>query len=473
MKTITHFACCLMTAITIVSACTPDDDTDYSDSSDSKKTESSLFATFDNEEYFVDAEGGKLTMTFKSNLGEDDELRVAYQKLDWVSFDSPSETRAKTWKGEISIYVEPNTTKERRQAMFALVKMKGDDTWEELDTATVTQYGIASGYESTDYSHDGEVAQLQTHSVGHGIPVVLMGDGFTDIDIADSTYWTVMATAADNIFSEEPAMSMRHYFDIYIVNAVSENDAVGEDYKTAFSSVPELSSSYIEADADKITTYAEKVNRKDSLNMLVVVVLNSNVQNGVTYLYSLRNKPSQYAVALCPITGGLESEDFREVLVHEAIGHGLAKLADEYGYEENGEADEAARREIKELQEYNWLLNVDTTANVAKVKWWAFVDNDKFANEDISAYEGGDTYVKGLWRPTINSMMNQNDCPFNAPSRKAIYDRIRYLGENARTSTMDEFTLFDMAHKPQQWSYTTRASHTAKRRLARPRIIRK
>lgn len=471
MNTKWGFICCIVTAITILSACTPDDDTDYSGESGEKKTEKSVFATFDKDEYIIDAKGGKLTMTFKSNMGEDDKLSVAYEQLDWVSFDTQDKTRAKTWNGEIRIIVEPNTSKERRRAMFELVKVKGDDTWEELDTTVVIQRGVSSGYTSTDYTHDGEVTQLQKHTIGHGIPVVLMGDGFADNAIADSTYWTVMNKAADNIFSEEPAMSMREYFDIYIVNAVSENDAIGEDYNTAFSSVPDMTSSYIEADADKISTYAEKVNRADSLNMLVVVVLNSNVQNGVTYLYSHRNMPSQFAVALCPIPNGLDSEEFREVLVHEAIGHGLAKLADEYGYEKNGEADEKTRKEIKQMHEHNWLLNVDTTSNVAKVKWWAFADNDNFASENISTYEGGYTYIRGLWKPTVNSMMNQNDCPFNAPSRKAIYDRIRYLGENAKTSTMDEFTLFDAVHKPQQWSYKTRASHTTKRRLARPRMI--
>lgn len=31
----------------------------------------------------------------------------------------------------------------------------------------------------------------------------------------------------------------------------------------------------------------------------------------------------------------LQSESFRQVLVHEAVGHGFAKLEDEYAYQEN------------------------------------------------------------------------------------------------------------------------------------------
>jgi hypothetical protein len=205
--------------------------------------------------------------------------------------------------------------------------------------------------------------------------------------------------------------------------------------------------------------------------MLVVVIVNANVNTGVTYLFNRRGQPSQYAIAFCPLQDGLESELFREVLVHEAIGHGLAKLADEYAYEDRGIADDDVKKTIATAHERRWMMNVDTTDDLSKIVWWPFVGDERYAEEQIGAYEGGYTYSAGIWRPTQRSMMNQNDSPFNAPSRKAIYDRIRYLGENAATSTAEEFATFDAQHKPEQWEYTRSADSRQKRIPTPPRII--
>lgn len=433
--------------------------------------QSGKYAMFNQKEYRIGAEGGQVSMTFKSNIEDTENLVIGYQNLDWASFADGEKTR-RDWAGTVTaINVEPNTKKGSRWAMFALALMTGSDSWVELDTATIVQAGTMPGYESTDYSLDGKVTLLQTHLVGHGIPVVLMGDGFTDRDIADSTYHGVMVHTMEQLFTEEPVRSMRDYFDVYTVNAVSRHDAVGEDYETAFSCIPDYNSTHIDANDDKVTAYAEKVNRADSLNMLVVVVVNAHVHNGVTYLYSLRDRAAQYAIAFCPLQDGLEGELFREVLTHEAIGHGLAKLADEYGYDKNGKAGNDEVKAVKQAHDYGWMKNIDTTGDSAKVAWWKFIGDERFATERIGTYEGGYTYTEGIWRPTANSMMNTNESPFNAPSRKLIYDKIRYLGENAKESTLEEFAVFDATHQPEQWDYTTRASHTTKRRLAPPKMI--
>lgn len=44
----------------------------------------------------------------------------------------------------------------------------------------------------------------------------------------------------------------------------------------------------------------------------------------------------EFAIAYCPVIEGLESGLFRQVLVHEAVGHGFGKLEDEYVYMERG-----------------------------------------------------------------------------------------------------------------------------------------
>ena len=80
------------------------------------------------------------------------------------------------------------------------------------------------------------------------------------------------------------------------------------------------------------------------------------------------------------------------------------------------------------------------------------------------------TFVKGIYRPTQESMMRHNDSPFNAPSRKAIYDRVLLLGEDKEISTLDEFAAFDEQHRPTRWNYAITRAPWQQRYLASPII---
>ena len=57
-------------------------------------------------------------------------------------------------------------------------------------------------------------------------------------------------------------------------------------------------------------------------------------------------------------------------------------------------------------------------------------------------------------------MMRSNESPFNAPSRKIIYDKVMSLGEGRSASTIDEFVAFDEEHKPERWDYSTGTTRT-------------
>jgi beta-glucosidase-like glycosyl hydrolase len=66
----------------------------------------------------------------------------------------------------------------------------------------------------------------------------------------------------------------------------------------------------------------------------------------------------------------------------------------------------------------------------------------------LGVFEGACTYIKGAYRPSEESMMNSNTEGFNAPSRKAIYDKImeRSLGKQM---SYEEFAVFDLQNKSQ------------------------
>ena len=62
---------------------------------------------------------------------------------------------------------------------------------------------------------------------------MLIGDGFIDTEINDGTYDAVMDKAFENLFTEEPIKSLRDYFNVYAVTAVSKHNIFGTGYETA------------------------------------------------------------------------------------------------------------------------------------------------------------------------------------------------------------------------------------------------
>ena len=435
--------------------------------------QSGKYAIFDQKNYTVPASGGKLRLTFKTNLEDADNMQMRYTLQEWVNWSKDDNFSRAEWSGKTEeLTVAPNTTSSSRTAAYMLTMSTDDGQWMGLDTAYVTQYGVTSGYESTDYTANGMVTVLQRATVGKGISLVLMGDGFADKHISDGTYQQVMERAMENIFSEEPVSSLRDYFNVYAVTAVSKNDAVGDDYSTVFSTVPSNINSEIEFDDAKVEEYTRRVDGLDIESTVSVVILNNNQHNGVTSLLFSRDtgRPRQWAISLCTMMDGIYDEEFRQVLVHEVIGHGLAKLSDEYSYDDKGAATDKAIKELKAYHRYGWMMNVDVTDDVSTVLWNKFIGDDRFASENIGVYEGGYTFVKGVFRPTEESMMHHNNSPFNAPSRKAIYDRIMALGEDKETSTLDAFAAFDELHKPTRWNYATTRAPWQHRNLAPPVI---
>ena len=156
----------------------------------------------------------------------------------------------------------------------------------------------------------------------------------------------------------------------------------------------------------------------------------------------------------------LDSEHFRQVLVHEAIGHGLGKLEDEYVYSDKGSISTLEIQRIRTMQANGWLQNVDFTASKDTVLWASFLTDSRYQNEHLGVYEGACTYPKGAYRPSEDSMMNSNTCAFNAPSRKSLYEKVMKIGMDTEQVLYEDFVTFDKAHLPEMLpvaSYTRAA----------------
>lgn len=134
-------------------------------------------------------------------------------------------------------------------------------------------------YTSTDFSKDGEVVILQTHTKGKGIKLVLIGDLFLDTDMDfDGVYEMRMKEAMEIFFSIEPTKSLQELFDVICIKAVSKNNYIGGE--TALSTNTTKNGIWtFEFDSDNVRKYVQKAIGMSSLNdVLTIMVINSYVE---------------------------------------------------------------------------------------------------------------------------------------------------------------------------------------------------
>ncbi len=296
-------------------------------------------------------------------------------------------------------------------------------------------------YSSTDYSEDGKVVTLQTASVGKGINIVFMGDAYTDRDMKVD-YGSLMWQAMEEFFSIEPYKTFRDRFNVYYVKVVSKNGKTGSGYTTALGTdASGTTISVSDASDAKSLEYASKVpGIKDNKNLLVCVLVNSSGVRGITSM----KENLQSGIAYCA-SGSNVRDAFGVLIRHEAGGHGFAFLADEYSTDTGSPAPALVNEYNRLYDAYGWYSNIDFTSDPKKVKWSAFLSDDRYKDE-VGIYEGaGGPYSTGIYRPSNDSMMNHNVEYYNAPSRWAIYKRIMEL--SGETSSFNKFLEYDAINR--------------------------
>lgn len=291
-------------------------------------------------------------------------------------------------------------------------------------------------HQSTDFSKDGEVITLQKASKGNGINIVFMGDGYTDKDMGTGQkYETTMKQAMEEFFAIEPYTSFRDWFNVYAVKAVSKDGSVGKDKNTVFSTFFDNEGTH--GDIEKCFEYAQKVpgiNSKD--NLVVITMINARDGSATTY------SQFGYNASVAFLTSYYNTTDvYGPILRHEAGGHAFAHLADEYAEINSSPSSDYITQRQKQYKEKGWWANVDYTSDKSSVKWAKFLKDSRY-DGTIGIYEGGDTYAKGVYRPTEDSMMNNDQEYFNAPSREAIYKRIMEL--SGEKYSFEEFVNYDL-----------------------------
>lgn len=339
---------------------------------------------------------------------------------DWVHDFSVTEEDGRHYK--VGFNVEQNKSGDQRQG---IIELKNEDGL-ECQIELTQRYS----YHSDDYSRDGNVVNLQTHTAGNGIDLVFFGDGYTDKDIQSGILNDDIKRGVEAFFSVEPYASFRNLFNVKYVELVSASNSFSEDSQTALSTYFG-GGTLVGGDDETVIKYCRQVTGKTELqDVTAIVIVNARRYAGTCWMY--HDFSTDYALGFSVSYFGLGITDsgmtsMEATLRHEACGHGFGKLADEYAYFSNGRIPESEIAGMKNLQDVGWFPNVDFTSDPFSIRWTKFIQDDRYSIEKINVYEGAGTYWYGIYRPTQNSIMRENSGKFNAPSREAIYYKIHKL----------------------------------------------
>lgn len=327
-----------------------------------------------------------------------------------------------------------------------------------------------------------------THEAGKGFPIVIMADGYTATDISNGTYAKAVNKAVEALFSKEPMASLKPYIDIYSVEAASRKSGVSAKksdtaFRTYFPDIAE--STQINGDSMTVMQCADKALQKlagmtttDSYRHLrnkgmVIVLLNSSTYAGVTYFFNANmvqaeGRPLGTAISYIPVNAtlnvagkyGYKGDAFPMLIQHEAVGHGIGKLADEYYYTdilthpEYLAPTESEAKGFLNFFEGGYFRNVhyDPAAmgdhHVEEAEWiYPFTQDAHYAGEKLAWYTGAYVFMTKFYRPTFYSIMNATtdtrNSEFNVPSRATIYQNIMSVAVSDWKWNYDDFAAFD------------------------------
>ncbi|MBR5012975.1 MAG: hypothetical protein IKY16_00065 [Bacteroidales bacterium] len=372
-----------------------------------------------------------------------------------------------------------------------------------LNSITCTSWTEITAIDNIDGLENPEegVVILQEASIGSGTDIVIMGDGFSASTIhfgESGDYEDIMIQAYEDLFSVEPFKTLKPYFNVYYINAVSEDEHDAQPYTDAYgnqngaiqgTAVTKFNTQFTPGattitgdNATAISYAAQAIMAKGGIGgtecnestaitrankALIMVMVNVPCHAGTCTLAWDNNPSYDYGNAYSVAYTALGNNDHgrKWTTIHEAGGHGFGKLADEY---EGRTITSFSTTEWIKLQDWHncgVYRNIDQYWGPEEIGWstpLSDTNTDKInvywsnlfstgctyeTTEGLGVYRGGFTYTNLYCRPSENSTMRnqfaENGQYFNAISRWAIWYRVMKLtGCTSASQFKDSFAQF-------------------------------
>lgn len=372
-----------------------------------------------------------------------------------------------------------------------------------LNSITCTNWTEITSIDNIDGLENPEegVVILQEASIGSGTDIVIMGDGFSASTIhfgESGDYDDIMIQAYEDFFSVEPFKTLKPYFNVYYINAVSENEHDAQPYTDAYgnqngaiqgTAVTKFNTQFtpgattITGDNDKAISYAAQAIMAKGGNggtecdentaitrankALIMVMVNVPCHAGTCTLAWDDDPSYDYGNAYSVAYTALGNTDHgrKWTTIHEAGGHGFGKLADEYegysytSFNTNTWTETSNRHSLGVYRNINEYWTEEDEAVWDGIVWpytteenvyWSDLLDESLGykeSEELGLYKGANTVIHMFCRATPNSIMRnqfaENGQYFNAISRWAIWYRVMKLtGGTSASQFKDSFAQF-------------------------------
>jgi hypothetical protein len=326
-------------------------------------------------------------------------------------------------------------------------RVSASDAYGGVSTSSV--YNLTTGIKRSYF--DAEFKVAQNNSKG-SVPneILFLGDGYISEDYEEGGLFDRdIDLGIEHFFSLEPYKSYREYFKIYKQAGYSRDSGVKQTDKSINKNTKFgtdfLGGSSMSTNTDLAFEFARMIPGVDNnklKNMLIIMVVNENRYAGTCWIWS-----DGKAVAICPVSKSTTpGSNYRNLVMHEAGGHGFGRLADEYVSSANSgkTLPEEDKVKFNNFAKAGFYPNVDLTGDYVTVKWKHFINKENY--ERVSTFQGAYYYTYGAWRPEASSCMIQNEPYYNAPSREHMVKRI--LTTAGEEYTLEKFVQKDIEKTP-------------------------
>ena len=374
-----------------------------------------------------------------------------------------------------------------------------------FDRSDITDIGTISL--GADFS-DGQTVsydpvQMMTATMGtKPVTIAVIPEGFTAAEM--SLYEQRARIAINTLFNTEPYKSYKKYFNVYLLKVASSGS--GANITDGNSNVLTNTGCYFEsgwgqnsyddmrANDNKVfdfvtTNCPDIVNGIHSIQEVpILMIINDTRYGGICWTYSNgksycmapfsmggagliwsypeiqpnsdtdweeqtrgyhQTTDEEYAEVGYAAGRHYNSGDWTNVVVHEFGGHCLARLGDEYWYE-----DIAANSSTVSEHYYSVPMSLNLTGNYSAPLWQELLDHrsDLIARNPVYArigiYQGGDVVMFRRWRNERISCMIDNRFYFSAWQRYLIAKRILTLSGDVSSFNYAAWLAKDVPEDP-------------------------
>jgi hypothetical protein len=269
------------------------------------------------------------------------------------------------------------------------------------------------------------VVSLTDSQSTNRVNLVIVGDGYQAAQLG--LYAAHSQTTVSQLFNTEPFKTYVSVFNVFRVDVVSIDSGVDNDPVQGVLRNTALDMSFWCDGIERLlcVNVGKAYVQANSAPLppdQVLAVANSSKYGGAGYTGS----------NLATVSGGDLSAS--EIAIHE-FGHSLGDLADEYDY--GGPTTYVGG----EPPASNVSIHNAAALAAQQRKWfrWLGVNNPAFDGL-VSAYQGANYSVLGIYRPSNNSKMRELYRPFNLPSAEAIivaiYKKVKPIESSTPTTTV-------------------------------------